>query len=198
MLARCVSEACTHPLALGFACHYGLGLFNEARKGHRADADVRRFFADAGQQQKALFLSVVTIGELRRGIELIRHRGDALQARRLERWLTAILTDFSDNVLDIDPDVAQIWGHLCAPRAENALDKMIAATALIHGLTIVTHNHKHFRATGAPLLDPFFQLTATWFDPVCGLNQSLVAGIKSAIIMAHVANRRRHPTPHTP
>lgn len=130
-------------------------VISEVRKGHRADAGVRRFFADAEQQRMALFLSVVTIGELRRGVELIRHRGDALQARRLERWLASILAGFSGNILDIDSDVTQLWGHLCAPRAENALDKLIAATALIHGLTVVTRNHKHFRATGAPLLNPF-------------------------------------------
>lgn len=130
-------------------------VISEARKGNRADAGVRRFFADAEQQRMALFLSVITIGELRRGVELIRHRGDAPQARRLERWLTSILANFSGNILDVDSDVAQLWGHLCVPRAENALDKLIAATALIHGLTVVTRNHKHFRATGAPLLDPF-------------------------------------------
>lgn len=131
-------------------------VISEARKGHRADAGVRRFFADAEQQRIPLFLSVITIGELRRGVELIRHRGDALQARRLERWLGSILADFASNILDIDSDIAQLWGHLCAPRAENALDKLIAATALIHGLTVVTRNHKHFRATGASVLNPFF------------------------------------------
>lgn len=130
-------------------------VISEARKGHRADAGVRRFFADAEQQRMALFLSAITIGELRRGVELIRHRGDALQARRLERWLTSILANFSGNILDVDSDVAQLWGHLCAPRAENALDKLIAATALIHGLTVVSRNRRHFSATGVPLLDPF-------------------------------------------
>lgn len=128
---------------------------SEIRKGHKADAGVRKFFADVAASQVQVFLSVITVGELRRGVALIRHRGDALQARRLERWLQSILTDFAGNVLDVDAEIAQLWGQLCAPRAENALDKLIAATALIHGLTVVTRNGRHFSATGVPLLNPF-------------------------------------------
>lgn len=128
---------------------------SEARKGSRADFGVRRFFAGVVDNRTPVFLSVITIGELRRGVELIRHRGDALQAQRLEKWLQSILADFADNILDIDADIAQLWGRLCAPRGENALDKLIAATALIHGLTVVTRNHRHFGTTGVSLLDPF-------------------------------------------
>lgn len=130
-------------------------VISEARKGRRADAGVRKFFMDTATSQVPVFLSVITIGELRRGVELIRHRGDVLQARRLERWLESILVDFSGNILDVDVDVAQLWGRLCAPRAENALDKLIAATSLIHGLTVVTRNGRHFSTTGVPLLNPF-------------------------------------------
>lgn len=130
-------------------------VISEARKGPRADGGVRAFFAGVSLDQAPIFLSVVTLGELRRGVELIRHRADVLQARRLETWLQAILTDFADNVLPIDADIAQLWGRLCAPRAENAIDKLIAATALLHGLTVVTRNQKHFASTGVPVLDPF-------------------------------------------
>lgn len=130
-------------------------VISEVRKTHKADAGVRKFFADIATNQTPLFLSVITVGELRRGVALIRHRGDALQARRLERWLQSILSDFAGNVLDVDVEVAQLWGQLCAPRAENALDKLIAATALIHGLTVVTRNGRHFNAVGVPLLNPF-------------------------------------------
>lgn len=128
---------------------------SEIRKGRKADAGVRQFFTDIATSQTPLFLSVITVGELRRGVALIRRRGDALQARRLERWLRSILSDFAGNILDVDVEVAQLWGRLCAPRAENALDKLIAATALIHGLTVVTRNGRHFNATGVPLFDPF-------------------------------------------
>ena len=130
-------------------------VISEVRKGRRADAGVRKFFTGIAASQAPIFLSVIIVGELRRGVALIHHRGDSLQARRLERWLQSILTDFAGNILDVDVEVAQLWGRLCAPRAENAFDKLIAATALIHGLTVVTRNGRHFNATGVPLMDPF-------------------------------------------
>jgi predicted nucleic acid-binding protein len=65
------------------------------------------------------------------------------------------LRKYQDNILHQDEKVAQIWGRLRDPYPENALDKQIAATALIHDLTIVTRNEKHFAATGARLLNPF-------------------------------------------
>jgi predicted nucleic acid-binding protein len=100
-------------------------VISEARKGTRADTGVRGFFAEIGRNGTPLFLSVITVGELRRGVELIRHRGDALQARRLEEWLQSILADFADNILDVDAEIAQLWGSLCAPRVDNAMDKLI-------------------------------------------------------------------------
>ncbi len=98
---------------------------------------------------------MVTIGELRRGIELIRHRGDAPQAQRLEEWLQIILTEYADGILPMDEEIAQLWGRLRAPHPEHALDKQIAATALIYGLTVVTRNQRDFEATGARILNPF-------------------------------------------
>jgi predicted nucleic acid-binding protein len=97
----------------------------------------------------------VTLGELRRGVELIRHRGDTAQATRLEAWLESILGQYDECVLDVDADVAQLWGRLRVPHPENSLDKQIAATALLHDLTVVTRNHKHFEATGLKVVNPF-------------------------------------------
>jgi toxin FitB len=130
-------------------------VLSEARKGPRAHAGVRAFFAEADRAKSPLFLSVITVGEIRRGVALIRHRGDAAQARMLERWLTLMLQEFSDRILPFDADCAQMWGQLRVPHAENPLDKQIAATAYVHGLTVVTGNVAHFRATGVPLRDPF-------------------------------------------
>jgi predicted nucleic acid-binding protein len=128
---------------------------SEARKQARANPGVREFFKRVATEQTPVFLSVVTIGELRRGVELIRHRGDAPQAKRLEKWLTGLLRDYRDFILDIDTDIAQLWGHLRVPHPENSLDKLIAATALIHDLTVVTRNHRDFTRTGVHVLDPF-------------------------------------------
>jgi predicted nucleic acid-binding protein len=103
----------------------------------------------------SVFLSVIRVGELRRGVELIRYRGDIPRARRVERWLVQLLQEFEDYILGIDSDVAQISGRLRVPHYENALDKLIAATALIHDLTVVTRNREDFSKTGVRVLDAF-------------------------------------------
>jgi len=100
-------------------------------------------------------VSVITVGEIRRGIELIRHRGDARQARQLESWLELILKEFEDHILDFAQDEAQLWGRLRVPHPENAIDKQIAATALTHDLTLVTRNADHFEGLGVRILNPF-------------------------------------------
>ena len=128
---------------------------SESRKGTRANAGVREFFKHVVANQVSIFLSVVTVGELRRGVELIRHRGDTLQAIRLEKWLAHLLRHYEDCILDIDLDIAQLWGRLRVPHHENALDKLIAATALIHNLTVVTRNHYDFAATAVRVVNPF-------------------------------------------
>ena len=113
-------------------------VISEARKGEKANAGVRAFFRDAVREDAALYLSVITIGELRQGVEAIRHRGDASQAARLERWLDSVSSDFSEAILPFDQEAAHVWGRLRAPNAENPLDKQIAATALIYDLIVVT------------------------------------------------------------
>jgi predicted nucleic acid-binding protein len=128
---------------------------SELRKGRLANKGVRKFFQQAEKDHAGLHLSVVTIGELRRGTDLIRHRGDAVQAASLEAWIATVLNDFSLNVISIDEDVAQMWGRLRVPHPENELDKLIAATAMIHDLTVVTRNVKDFAGTGARMVNPF-------------------------------------------
>lgn len=130
-------------------------VISEMRKNTGANAGVRRFFQQAVKQNARGYISVITVGELRRGVELIRHRGDTVQAKKLEAWLQTILLDYADNILDFSVEESQVWGRLRVPHYENALDKQIAATALIHGLTLVTRNVSDFSATGVPLLNPF-------------------------------------------
>ena len=130
-------------------------VISEIRKGERADAGVRDFFRHADEADKAVFVSVVTVGELRRGVELIRHRGHHTQASLLEEWLNSVLVDYAEYILDLDADIAQIRGRLRVPRPENAIAKQIATTALIHDLTLVTRNIQDFCACGARILNPF-------------------------------------------
>lgn len=128
---------------------------SNVRKRDKADRGVREFFRQATAEDASLYLSAITVGELRRGVELIRHRGDRDQANRLDRWLKLVVAEYADNILSIDADIAQVWGRLRVPRPENPLDKQIAATALIHDLTLVTRNVRHFESLGVRLLNPF-------------------------------------------
>jgi len=130
-------------------------VISEVRKRAKTNPGVQRFFADARTKGDVLYMSVITVGEIRRGVESIRHRGDTRQANQLEAWLTAVLKDFGDHVLDFSHDEAQVWGRLRVPHPENAIDKQIAATALTHGLTLVTRNTAHFSSLGVKLVNPF-------------------------------------------
>lgn len=130
-------------------------VISEARKKSKANTGVRAFFKQAIEDETRIFISVVTVGELRRGVELIHYRGDVRQANQLENWVEALMAEYQDHILDINQDIAQLWGRLRAPHPENALDKQIAATALIYELTVVTRNRKDFVKTGVRVLNPF-------------------------------------------
>lgn len=130
-------------------------VISDIRKGAGANRGVRKFFKQVKKDEAAMHLSAVTMGELRRGTELVRHRGDAPQAALLEAWLGTVLGDFAMHVIPIDEDVGQLWGRLRVPNPENEIDKLIAATALIYDLTVVTRNVKDFSQTGVRLLNPF-------------------------------------------
>jgi predicted nucleic acid-binding protein len=130
-------------------------VISEARKGRRADPGVIAFWEDASNNNRPIFLAAVTVGELRRGVELIRHRGDRQQAGVLEQWLEQVLHDYGDRVLALDSDAAQVWGRLRVPDPQHAIDKQIAAIAMLHELTVVTRNVVDFANTGVRLLNPF-------------------------------------------
>lgn len=130
-------------------------VISEARKGRRADLGVVAFWAEAARNDSPIFLASVTIGELRRGVELIRHRGDQQQADLLEQWLEKVLLDYGDRFLSLDCDAAQLWGQLRVPNPQHAIDKQIAAIALLHDLTVVTRNTADFAGCGVDLLNPY-------------------------------------------
>jgi toxin FitB len=130
-------------------------VISEARKRTKANRGVRAFFYRVSSEGIPIYISVITVGELRRGVELIRHRGDRRQSERLETWLETLLIEYQDSIMSFDQDIAQLWGRLRVPHPENALDKQIAATALIYGLTVVTRNQANFHQTGVRILNPF-------------------------------------------
>jgi len=132
---------------------------SEARKRGRANPGVTEFFTHAAATDQKLYLSAISVGEFRRGIEIIRRRGDVAQASNLETWLNLIIEQFTDQILPIDIDIAQLWGRLRVPDPAHELDKQIAATALINDLTLLTRNTADFAGTGVKLLNPFASLS---------------------------------------
>ncbi|MEY9884669.1 type II toxin-antitoxin system VapC family toxin [Bradyrhizobium sp. USDA 329] len=124
----------------------------EIRKRERADPNVIRWVnqtpaADIGT-------SVLVLAEIRRGIELKR-RSDPLQAKSLDRWFSQMRTRLAERVLPIDETVAETWALLGIPNPLPLVDSLLAATAKVHGLTLVTRNIADIESTGVALLDPF-------------------------------------------
>lgn len=105
-----------------------------------------------------LFLSVLVVGEIRRGIALLGRR-DAPQAQVFEEWLRRLHREFHDRILPITPPVAEEWGRMNAPDPLPIIDSMMAATAKVHGLTLVTRNVADLQRTGVKLLNPFRPVT---------------------------------------
>jgi predicted nucleic acid-binding protein len=124
----------------------------ELRKGARANLHVRAWFESLDSD--AIMLSVLTIGEIRRGIENVRRR-DPATAKALERWLRRLVAEHRDRILPIDLPVAEEWGRLNVPDPLPVVDALLAATAKVHGLTFVTRNVKDVARTGVELMNPF-------------------------------------------
>jgi len=118
----------------------------------RRDANVENWIGR--QRSSDLFLSVISIGEIERGIALQRGK-DPNFAAMLAIWLDQVLTVYSDRVLLFDLPSARRWGHLRAALGYHGADVQIAATALEYGLTVVTRNTSDFEPTGVSVLDPF-------------------------------------------
>jgi len=126
---------------------------SELRKKRNMNSGVLKFFESVDSSE--IYLPVQTIGELRRGVENLKHRGDGVQAKKIEAWVNLIQSEYSDRLIEFDADCAQVWGCLMSPNNQNAVDKQIAAIGLIYGMTVVTRNVKHFAGTGVPLNNPF-------------------------------------------
>ena len=127
-------------------------LVSELRKGDRAHPAVVAWFS--GLAEGEIFLSVLTIGEIRHGIESIRRR-DPDSAAILDGWLHRLLAQHADRIVPIDRTIAEQWGRLGVPDPLPVVDGLLAATALVHGLTLATRNVKHVQRTGASCVNPF-------------------------------------------
>ncbi|MBI4821914.1 MAG: type II toxin-antitoxin system VapC family toxin [Deltaproteobacteria bacterium] len=127
-------------------------ILSELRKGPRCDQGVEAWRRSV--DPTSAYLSVIVIGEIRRGIESKRRR-DSVSAEALGRWLDRLGTAYGDRILPIDLNIAEAWGRLNVPDPMPAVDGLLAATALVHDLTLVTRNISDVRRTGVRCLNPF-------------------------------------------
>jgi predicted nucleic acid-binding protein len=126
-------------------------VISETRK-QRPDPGVISWLRSMSTDQ--LFLSVLVIGEIRQGIERLARR-DAKQAAALERWLAELVGVYGDRIVPVTTEVAEAWGRLNVPDPAPVVDGLLAATALVHGWTLVTRNTADVAATSVRLLNPF-------------------------------------------
>jgi predicted nucleic acid-binding protein len=126
-------------------------VISELRKPH-CDRGVAAWMS--GIQPDEVFLSVLTMGEIRRGIELHRPK-DAKAAGALERWLLGLESHYAERILPITTAIADRWGRLCLNQPLPVSDGLIAATAFEHKLTVVTRNVADFQRSGVNTLNPF-------------------------------------------
>ena len=125
---------------------------SELRKGARADAGVRAWFDDHKADQ--LWLSVLVVCELRRGVEVLRRR-DEQAGTRLSEWLDSVTHDFDDRIIPITIEVAERWAVLNVPDPAPVVDGLLAATALERNLVLVTRNTADVERTGVAVVNPF-------------------------------------------
>ena len=129
-------------------------VLSEVRKlaSGRCHANVARWWRALDGEE--LFLSVLVLGELHQGIERLRAR-DPVQATALETWLGHVVVQFAGRILAVDQRVAEAWGRMSAARSLATVDALLAATAQVHGLTLVTRNLADVAGCGVRVLDPF-------------------------------------------
>ena len=127
-------------------------VISEIRKRDRAHPNVARWVARTPVNE--IGTSVVVLAEIRRGIELKR-RSDPKQAEVLDRWFAQMRTRVGERVLPIDEPIAETWAMMSVPHPLPLIDGLLAATAKVHGLTLVTRNVDDIARTGVSIVDPF-------------------------------------------
>lgn len=127
-------------------------IISEIRKGGRCNPNVARWYKRISDH--SLYLSVLVLGEIRKGVERMRGK-DPVQSMALENWLLAVTDAFGDRILTVDHAVADEWGRLNAGRPVPVIDCLLAATSRVHRMTLVTRNTADLAGLGVDLLDPF-------------------------------------------
>jgi hypothetical protein len=127
-------------------------IISELRKAGRCDRRVAQWFGEVADDE--VFLSVLTVGELRKGIDSVQRR-DSRSAAALNKWLRGLVESFDDRILPVSRAVAEEWGRMNVPDPLPVIDGLLAATAKVHGLALVTRNTKHVARTGVSFVNPF-------------------------------------------
>lgn len=127
-------------------------IISEVRKGAKCDANVAAWYDSIDDAD--IYLSVLVLGEIRKGVERARP-SDPAQARALEKWLTAVAESFAERILPIDQTVADEWERMAAKRPVSTVDALLAATAKVHRMTLATRNVSDVADLGADLVNPF-------------------------------------------
>jgi toxin FitB len=127
-------------------------IISEVRKRDRCDHNVAAWYASIDDAD--IYLSVLVLGEIRKGIERVKI-SDARRARTLEVWLDEVRHAFAERILPVDLTVAEEWGRMSAQRSVPAVDALMAATAKVHGMTLATRNITDIAGLGADILNPF-------------------------------------------
>jgi predicted nucleic acid-binding protein len=128
-------------------------ILSETRK-KQANQNVLAFVA--GTHPSTLYISVLTLGELRKGVAL-KQASDSVAAKSLGAWVDGLEFSFADRILGIDAATARLWGELSAQRPRPVIDTLLAATAMAHELTLVTRNTADVQDIDVNLLNPFAQ-----------------------------------------
>lgn len=126
-------------------------IVSELRRGPKTPLELVDWFDD--QPATALYLSALTLGEIREGIERVR-RKDAPWAVLLDRWLDGLSQYYEDRIIYVDGSIADAWGRLRAARSVPVIDGLLAATAQVHDLTVVTRTTRDFAGLGVRVLNP--------------------------------------------
>lgn len=127
-------------------------VISEIRKGDRCNPAVAAWYAAI--EDSDVYLSVLVLGEIRKGIERARLK-DEPRARALDAWLLMVQRSFADRVLPVDRAVADEWGRMSAKRTAPSIDALLAATAKVHGMILATRNSADVVGLGADIFNPF-------------------------------------------
>jgi toxin FitB len=131
---------------------FDTNVLSELRKGERCHPSVVAWFSSLEPHE--IYLSVLTVGELRKGVELIRRR-DPRAAESLDVWLQELASSYADRILAVDQEIAERWGRLKVPDPLPVIDSLLAATAIVRSMTLATRNVLDIARTGVRWVNPF-------------------------------------------